>query len=445
MTSIADMAGHARPVFARRVELMGTEAAFGFGTRIAAVEAEGGRVIRCNLGQPDFPLPEHICRAVIASLKAGQTTYCDPQGLPELRAALAKKIAADRGLAEIDPQRVVVYPGARPSIGFAQQSYCERGDEIIYPTPGYPLYESYIPYVGAKPVPIKLREDHGFSLTTEELEPLLTDRTKLIYLNFPSNPTGGVASHAQLQALGESILAHTPPNVRVYSDEAYESIVFDGEKHCSIASVPGMASRTIIASAVSKTYSWTGGRVGWAVYPTVAEARVHRNLNINYFASIPPYNQVGARVALESPESETAIATMTDAFQRRRDLVVAGLNTIAGITCQMPRGAFYAFPNIGGVVESLGVQTAYDALPDSVRRESSPSTLFQLFLLHRYRVATMDRRSFCHLDSEGHHFLRLSVATGAADLEEAVARIATASTDTAGFRAFLKSGVKLSL
>ena len=433
-------------VFAERVKLMGTEAAFGFGSRILEVEqADGERVIRCNLGQPDFPLPGHIADAVIQAIRDGQTTYCDPQGLPELREALARKIAADRGLSGIDPERVVVYPGARPSIGFAQQSYCERGDEIIYPTPGYPLYESYIPYVGAHPVPIHLSEDHGFSLTTEELAPLISRHTRLIYLNFPSNPTGGVASRQQLQALAELILERTPPNVRVYSDEAYEAIVFDGEEHVSIASVPGMEERTIIASAVSKTYAWTGGRVGWAVYPTVEEAKVHRNLNINYVASIPPYNQIGARVALESPESEVAIREMCEAFQRRRDQVVAGLNAIEGIRCQMPKGAFYVFPNIAGVVERLGVQQAFQALPDEVRRDSSPATLFQLFLLHRYHVATMDRRSFCALDSEGQHFLRLSIATGAKDLAEAVARIEAASRDEAGFRAFVTSGVKLTL
>ena len=432
-------------VFARRVELMGTEAAFGFGSRILEVEAEGERVIRANLGQPDFPLPDHIAEAVIKAVRDGQTTYCDPQGLPELRAALATKIAADRGLDEIDPERVVVYPGARPSIGFAQQSYCEQGDEIIYPTPGYPLYESYIPYVGAKPVPIHLREDHAFSLTSEELEPLLTDRTKLIYLNFPSNPTGGVASREQIAELAESILEHTPSNVRVYSDEAYEAIAFDGEKNHSIASVPGMASRTIIASAVSKTYSWTGGRVGWAVYPTVEEAKVHRNLNINYFASIPPYNQIGTKVALESPESEPAIQMMCDAFQRRRDLVVAGLNEIEGIHCLLPKGAFYVFPNIAGVLENIGALEAFEALPSEVKDDSSPSTLFQLFLLHHYKVATMDRRSFGTLDSEGQHFLRISVATGASDLEEAVRRIDTASRDAAGFRTFLESGVSLTL
>ena len=433
-------------VFAERVELMGTEAAFGFGSRIIAVEeADGERVIRCNLGQPDFPLPDHIAEAVIAAIREGKTTYCDPQGTPELRAALAAKIAADRGLDEIDPERVVVFPGARPSIGFAQQAYCERGDEIIYPTPGYPLYESYIPYVGAKPVPIHLQEDHGFSLTTEELEPLISNQTKLIYLNFPSNPTGGVATRTQLEALADLILEKTPPNVRVYSDEAYESIVFDGEDHVSIASLPGMAERTIIASAVSKTYSWTGGRVGWAVYPTVAEAKVHRNLNINYFASIPPYNQEGARVALESLRSETAIAMMNAAFQRRRGQVVAGLNGLEGIRCQKPKGAFYVFPNIAGVVERLGIEEAYDALPEAVRRDSSPATLFQLFLLYHYHVATMDRRSFGRLDSEGQHFLRLSIATGAAELATAVERIAEAADDAEGFRSFMRSDVQKTL
>ena len=433
-------------VFAKRVKLMGTEAAFGFGSRILEVEKnDRERVIRCNLGQPDFPLPGHIAEAIVEAVRAGQTTYCDPQGMPELRAALARKMAADRGLAEIDPERVVVFPGARPSIGFAQQSYCERGDEIIYPTPGYPLYESYIPYVGAKPVPIHLKEEQGFSLTVEELAPLISGHTKLIYLNFPSNPTGGVASREQLEALAGLILEKTPPNVRVYSDEAYEAIMFDGKEHCSIASVPGMEERTIIASAVSKTYSWTGGRVGWAVYPTVADAKVHRNLNINYFASIPPYNQIAARVALESPQSEPAIREMTAAFQRRRDQVVSGLNSIEGIRCQNPQGAFYVFPNIGGVIEKLGVQKVFDSLPEDTRLNSSPATLFQLFLLHRYHVATMDRRSFGKIDSEGQHFLRLSIATGAADLAEAVERIRIASNDEVGFHAFVRSGVPLVL
>ncbi len=445
MVAVEKPAVAPRTVFARRVELMGTEAAFSFGSRILEVEAQGERVIRANLGQPDFPLPDYIAESVIQAIRDGQTTYCDPQGLPELRAALAKKIAADRDLDEIDPERVVVYPGARPSIGFAQQAYCEQGDEIIYPTPGYPLYESYIPYVGAKPVPIHLQEDHGFSLTTEELEPLLSDRTRLIYLNFPSNPTGGVANRGQIAALAELILEHTPPNVRVYSDEAYEAIAFDGETNHSIASVPGMEQRTIIASAVSKTYAWTGGRVGWAVYPTVEEAKVHRNLIINYFASIPPYNQVGTITALESPLSGPAIEEMCAAFQRRRDVVVDGLNKIEGIRCQKPIGAFYVFPNIAGAIEDLGVIDAFEGLPEDIQQNSSPATLFQLFLLHNYQVATMDRRSFGTIDSEGQHFLRISVATAAADLEEAVRRIDAAAKDEVGFRSFLDSGAKLTL
>jgi len=288
-------------IFANRVKLMGTEAAFGFGSRILDVEkADGKRVIRCNLGQPDFPLPEHIADAVIEAIRDGQTTYCDPQGLPELRKTLARKMAEDRGLGEINPERIVVYPGARPSIGFAQQSYCERGDEIIYPTPGYPLYESYIPYVSAKPVPIHLREETGFSLTAEELEPLISGHTKLIYLNFPSNPTGGIASREQIKALAELILEKTPPNVRVYSDEAYEAIVFDGEDHFSIASIPGMEDRTIISSAVSKTYSWTGGRVGWAVYPTVEDAipsQSEHQLRRQHPAIQPDWRQSCAGVA----------------------------------------------------------------------------------------------------------------------------------------------------
>ncbi len=206
-----------------------------------------------------------------------------------------------------------------------------------------------------------------------------------------------------------------------------------------------MESRTIIASAVSKTYSWTGGRVGWAVYPTVEEAKVHRNLNINYFASIPPYNQLGTVEALVSPESQPAIQKMCDAFQRRRDLVVAGLNAIEGIHCQLPKGAFYVFPNIGGALEQVGALEAFEQLPARIRNDSSPATLFQLFLLHHYRVATMDRRSFGTLNSEGQHFLRISVATAAKDLEEAVSRIEAAAKDAAGFRAFVGSGVRLTL
>lgn len=431
-------------LFADRVSRIGTEEAFALGALIREVEARGDRVIRCNLGQPDFPLPKHIVRAVQRALDDGLTTYCDPQGIPELRTAVALSIGARHGL-DIDPERVVVYPGGRPPIGFAHMAYSEAGAEVIYPSPGYPLFESFIPYFRCTPVPVVLQEKHGFGLTRKELEPLLSPDVKLIFLNFPSNPTGGVATRAQLQELSELILERTAPDVRVYSDESYEAITFDGDEHISIASMPGMESRTIIASGVSKTYAWTGGRVGWAVYPTVEEARVHRRLAINYFASIPPYNQWGAIEALESPESPPAIRTMVEAFQRRRDLVVPALNEIDGVTCLLPKGAFYAFPNVSGVVERLGIEEAYDRLPPNIRERSSPATLFQLFLLYRYQVATMDRRSFSTLGSEGQHYLRLSIANADEELEEAVRRIDMASRDDAGFQDFMTSGERYTL
>jgi len=241
------------------------------------------------------------------------------------------------------------------------------------------------------------------------------------------------------------ILERTDASTRVYSDEAYEAIVFDGARHVSIASLPGMAERTIIASGASKTYSWTGGRIGWGVFPTVAEAKVQRRLNINYFASIPPYNQLGVKTALESAESPPAIAAMVSAFSRRRELVVGALNATAGITCQNPRGAFYVFPNVSGVLQRLGAIELFESLPAEIKRRSSPATLLQLFLLYRYRVATMDRRSFGVLGSEGEHFLRISIATGDEDLAEAMQRIAAASADTAGFGEFVTSGRRLTL
>jgi aspartate/methionine/tyrosine aminotransferase len=431
-------------LFADRVNRIGTEEAFALGALIAQVEAQGERVIRCNLGQPDFPLPRHIAEAVKRALDRGLTTYCDPQGIPELRAAVARSVGERHGL-DIDPNRVVIYPGGRPPIGFAHMAYSEAGEEVIYPSPGYPLFESFIPYFRCIPVPVVLREEHGFGLTRTELEPLLTERTGLIFLNFPSNPTGGVATREQLAELSELLVDQTGPDVRVYSDESYEAITFDGDEHISIASMPGMEARTIIASGVSKTYAWTGGRVGWAVYPTVEEAVVHRRLAINYFASIPPYNQWGAIEALESPESAPAIQVMVEAFQRRRDLVVPALNAIDGVRCQNPRGAFYAFPNIEGAVDRLGAQEAFDALPPGIRERSSPATLFQLFLLYRYKVATMDRRSFSTLGSEGQHYLRLSIANSDDELVEAVRRMAVAAGDADGFQEFVASGTRLTL
>ena len=429
-------------LYADRVEKIDTENAFKVGPYIAEVEKSGHKVIKCNLGEPDFALPKHIREEVKRQIDNDLTHYCDPQGILPLREAIANDIGEKRGL-KITPNRVVVFPGAKPPIGLCQQTYCNPGDEVIYPSPGFPIYESFINYIGAKPVPLHLKEEEGFSFTGKQLEPLITSKTKLIYINFPSNPTGGVATEDQLREIAEVIKKKAPADVRVYSDEVYENILFDGSKHHSIAALPGMIEKTVIVSGVSKTYSWTGGRIGWAVFPTAEEAFIFKNLNINYFSCIPAYNQMGAKVAIESPESPIEIKKMVTAFQERRDVVVRGLNSISGITCQNPKGAFYVFPNIGGVCGDIGAVDAYNSLPPDVKAKTSPSTLFQMFLLFRYYVASMDRKSFGRIGTEGKHFLRLSIATGIDDLKEGVKRIGEAAKDKAGFAAFVKEGKRL--
>lgn len=413
--------------FASRIAAIGSENAFKIGPYIREVEARGQRVIRCNIGEPDFPLPRHIAEAVKRAIDRDETHYCDPQGIEPLRAAIARSVGECRGL-HITPDRVVVFPGAKPPIGFAQEAYCNPGDEVIYPSPGFPIYESFTRYVGAVPVPLHLDEEKGFAFTGRDIEPLITGRTKLIYLNFPSNPTGGVATRQQLEEIADVILTLAPPDARVYSDEVYEHILFGNARHHSIASIDGMQERTIIVSGVSKSYAWTGGRVGWAVFPTAEEAAVFRNLNINYYSCIPAYNQVGAAYAIESPESAPEIARMVAEFERRRDFIVPALNAIPGITCRVPHGAFYVFPNIAGVCERLGIRDAF------------ASSAFQMFLLFQYGVATLDRKSFGQIGAEGKHYLRISIATAMDDLREAVSRIEAAANDVDGFRRFVAQG-----
>ncbi|PIR17463.1 MAG: aspartate aminotransferase [Deltaproteobacteria bacterium CG11_big_fil_rev_8_21_14_0_20_49_13] len=429
-------------LYSERTLMIDTENAFKVGPYIAGIEKEGHKVIKCNLGEPDFALPKHIVDAIKAALDKDMTHYCDPQGILPLREAVAKYIGESRGL-NIAPDRVVVFPGGKPPIGLCQQTYCNPGDEIIYPSPGFPIYESFVKYVGAKPVPLHLDEKKGFSFTGEELARLITPRTKLIYLNFPSNPTGGVATKEQIVDIARVIKEKANPDIRIYSDEIYEQILFDGEHNFSIASLHGMEKNTVIVSGVSKSYSWTGGRIGWAVFPSAEEAQVFKNLNINYFSCIPAYNQMGAVTAITSPESKKSIHAMVSAFHERRDIVVNGLNKIEGVRCQLPKGAFYAFPNISGLCKSLGVFDAFESLPAETGAKTSPSTIFQMFMLFKYYVATMDRKSFGRIGAENMHYLRISIATGKNDLIEAVKRMDTASKDRAGFEAFVKEGKRL--
>jgi len=424
-------------LYSKKSERIDTENAFKIGPQIRSIEEQGKKVIKCNLGEPDFPVPEFIKEEVKRQLDLDNTHYCDPQGIPSLRKAIAKQLRETRRI-QATPDRIVVFPGAKPPIGLCQQTYCDPGDEVIYPSPGFPIYESFIKYVDARPFPIHLREEKNFTLSGEDIQSLLTKKTKIIFLNFPSNPTGGVASPEQLQDISEVIRRRCTEDVRIFSDEVYENILFDGAKHHSIISCPGMEKITILVSGASKSFSWTGGRIGWALFPTLEEAEVFRNLNINYFSCIPPYNQEGARLALESPLSQNAIRSMVNTFQERRGIVIDGLNRIKGIRCQKPKGAFYVFPNISEVCENLGIMEAFQNLPPDLQKKTSPSTLFQMFLLFEYQVATMDRKSFGRIGAENFHYLRLSFATDTDSLKEGLRRLSIASQDKKGFSQFFK-------
>ena len=429
-------------LFADRNKILGTENAFKIGPHIAKVEASGANVIKLNLGEPDFSAPEWVKKEVIHNIEMDNSHYCDPKGILPLREAIARQVNATRKLS-VNAGQVCVFPGGKPSIGFAQQIYCNPGDEVIYPSPGFPIYESFIRYIGAVPVPLHLAEDQNFTIRAGQLEKLITPRTKLIILNFPSNPTGGVATKDQLTELARVIMDKCSLHTRVYSDEIYENIIFDGKSHHSIASVPGMEARTIISSGFSKSFAWTGGRIGYAVLPTAEEADAFKNMNINYFSCIPPFNQAGAVEALENPASGPWMAEMTRTFEKRRDVIVDLLNGINGIQCQTPGGAFYLFPNITGLCERLGVFDAMENLPENVRANTSPATLFQMFALYNHLVAVMDRRSFGAIGTENMHFLRLSIAADIESLKEGVRRLAAAGDDVGGFREFVKKGESL--
>jgi aspartate aminotransferase len=307
---------------------------------------------------------------------------------------------------------------------------------VIYPSPGFPIYESFIRYVHAVPVPLHLNESENFTFSPDQLANLITPKTKLIYLNFPSNPTGGVASQSLLEETARIILERCQPDVRIYSDEIYEKIIFDGQQHHSISSIPEMTERTIIASGFSKTYAWTGGRIGYAVFPTVEEAEVFKRLNINYFSCVPPYNQEAARVALESPLSKQSVKEMVETFESRRNLILQQINEIPGISCQKPGGAFYLFPNISGICENLGLIKKHHSLP--AEEQSSPANIFQMFALYEHQIAVLDRKSFGKIGADGKHFLRLSIAAEQSVLEEGVLRIKNAGEDTNGLDRFLK-------
>lgn len=429
-------------LYAERMKLLGSENAFKLGDNIQECISMGINVIKLNIGEPDFDTPEHICKHGMEQIRKGNTHYCPPAGIPALRKAIAKQVSDTRGI-KIDPDQVIITTGGKPPISYTLITYVNPGDEVIYPSPGFPIYESWITFMEAKAVPLHLEESKAFRFTADDLERLVTRKTKVIFINSPSNPTGGVLTQDDLDGIADVIKRKCSPDVRIYSDEIYENIIFDGLKHASIASIPGMQERTLICSGHSKTYSMTGWRLGYAILPTKAEAEVFKNLNINIISCTSPFVQEAGREAYESAQSAASIKNMVNKFEERRNYAVPALNAISGITCAMPQGAFYLFPNIEGACRNLGIMELIEQLPADVRSKTFPSKLFQMFLLYKYGVATMDRKSFGQIGADGKHFIRLSIASSIENIKEGINRISRAVQDKSGFAAFIKEGKHL--
>ena len=378
--------------FARKMSRLGTESAFKVLAQAQALEAKGIEVIHLEIGEPDFDTPPNIRDAAIKAINNGDTHYCNSQGLIELRREIAREVARTRHVS-VDPSRIVVTPGAKPIMFYSILALLDEGDEAIYPDPGFPIYESMINFTGARPVPIPLREELDFRLDLDELNSIITPRTRLLIINSPHNPTGGVLRKDDINAIAELSKKH---NFIVLADEVYENIIYQGEHH-SIISLPDMADRTILLNGFSKTYAMTGWRLGYAVMPEEMVEPVVR-LIVNSVSCTPAFIQQAGIEALRGPQ--TSVASMVAEFKKRRDMIVDGLNKIAGISCLRPGGAFYVFPN----VKKLD--------PDADRLAD--------YLLQEAGVATLSGRAFGKF---GNDYLRLSYATSLKNIEKALAKI----------------------
>jgi aspartate/methionine/tyrosine aminotransferase len=325
---------------AKRMVGIGTETAFEAAGKARAWEAQGHDVIHLEVGEPDFDTPVHIRDAAKKALDDGFTHYPPPLGLPVLREAIARDSTARRGF-QVDPANVVVTPGAKPVMFYALLALIDEGDEVIYPDPGFPIYESMTRYAGGTPVPLRLTEDTDFRFDPDELRSLVTPRTRMIIFNSPHNPTGGVLTKSDLEAIADVARDN---DIVVMADEIYGRLVYEGE-HYSIGALPGMAERTIVLDGFSKSYAMTGWRMGYAIVPpNLVDA--YSKLIINSVSGTSAFQQVAAAAALNGPQD--SVDAMAAEFRARRDLVVEGLNRIPGVRCRMPSGAFYAFPNISG-------------------------------------------------------------------------------------------------
>lgn len=379
---------------AERMSRLGTESAFQVLVKARALEAQGRDVIHLEIGEPDFDTPPNIVEAACKALRDGATHYTAAQGILELRQVIAEQLGARRGHA-MDPAQIVITPGAKPIMFYTLLALAEPGKEVIYPDPGFPIYRSMIDFVGAKAVPLPLRESLDFRFQVDELRSLVNERTALIILNSPQNPTGGVLQPADLEAIAELCVRHDVP---VLTDEVYEQIIY-GERFHSIASYPGMSTheRTIILHGFSKTYAMTGWRLGYGIMPEVLAQQVER-LMVNSNSCTNAATQWAGIEALRGPQEP--VIEMVAAFQERRDVIVEGLNSIPGIQCRVPKGAFYVFPNI--------TETGLTSME------------CEQVLLERAGVATLSGSSF---GDYGEGYLRLSYANSVENLEKAVERI----------------------
>jgi aspartate/methionine/tyrosine aminotransferase len=373
---------------------LGTESAFEVLARAKRLEEQGAEIVHLEIGEPDFATPPHIVAAAEAAIEDGYTHYTPAGGIPEVRDAVAAHYGARIG-SEVTGNQVILTPGSKNILLFAMLALIEAGDEVILPDPGYPIYASLVSFMGAKPVSLRLREESGFRFDAGELASLVTDRTRMVILNSPQNPTGGILHQEDLVAVAEMAVKH---DLWVISDEIYSQIAYAGEVP-SIASIPGMRDRTIIMDGLSKAYAMCGWRLGIGVAPAEL-IRAMETLMINSSSCATAFIQVATLAALESPESEASVRRMVDEYRRRRDVVVDGLNAIPGIRCHRPGGAFYVFPNISqtGVDQKL--------LADALLAEAG--------------VAVLPGTAF---GAMGAGYLRLSYAQAVPVLEQGLARI----------------------
>ena len=386
---------------ARRMGRLGTETAFEVLAEVNRLKAEGQNIISFALGEPDFDTPRNIKDAATKAINDGYTHYSPSAGILPLRESIAHYISETRGI-EVTPEEVVVTPGAKPIVFDSILSCVNEGDEVIYPNPGYPIYESVINFIGGKSVPLPLLEEKSFSFNPEDLRMRITPKTRMIILNSPHNPTGGILSPDDLETIAEIA---TQADLWVLSDEVYSKIIYDGEFR-SIISIPGMKDRTILVDGFSKTYAMTGWRLGFGVMKKELAVHIAR-IETNVDSCTATFTQYAGIEALKGPQAESS--AMIAEFQKRRDIIYEGLNNIEGIKCLRPRGAFYIYPNVTEACRNLDLRDSKE---------------LQQYLLHKANVAVLARSCFGQRnEGEKEEYIRLSYVTSGENIIEGVKRI----------------------